>query len=466
MINLTQKERDVLHCKQGSREEFYKLELIDRYGTVKAPLEMIDGQITCDKNRAIQKTGTLKYRVPSIVRKTETVAPNANAILISANSTLYALGVETTGLIYTVPISITDPTIPFTQIKVENNGILFTENVTEETLDFELRDNDGYTWNVGVEANGLIFSQRTDQEQRIYYRDQEIEIDYLNDRLKVYMGVRIGNSIKWWAQGVFMNIKPSIRKGIVTTQAFDESIVIQRTRVLEPRLFLKGTNYVEVLNYLLIYAGITKINIEPTTLTLQTDIIIDSKRNNLDWFNYYAEQINYMPLSVDGEGWFVSKKYIEPTPLNVGYIYEANDMSVITGDLDAVTDNYNVPNVFRRTVSHPRLGELTSLYKNEDPTDKYSTVNTTMNYNEEVLDNVGSQAELDNLTRKAAFEAKQITQEITFNTLNMPHHTAGDILDLRHEEAKGIVVEQEWTMNLKAGARMSHKVKRLVVLNE
>lgn len=82
-----------------------------------------------------------------------------------------------------------------------------------------------------------------------------------------------------------------------------------------------------------------------------------------------------------------------------------------------------------------------------------------------VIDENG-QIELDNITRKAAWQAKQITQEISFQTLNMPHHTTGDILDLRHPEARGIVVESAWSMTLKAGAKMTHKVKRLVSLSE
>ena len=37
--------------------------------------------------------------------------------------------------------------------------------------------------------------------------------------------------------------------------------------------------------------------------------------------------------------------------------------------------------------------------------------------------------ELDNLVRKLAFNAVQVEQEVTFETLNMPTHTVNDILD-------------------------------------
>lgn len=462
MINLTEQERQALH---NNRQEFYKLTLVDKQGVEKCELAMLDGNITCNKDRAIQKTGTLKYRVPSIVKKVEDVAPNSNKLLTSISGKIYSLGIETNGMLYTLEVIQGVSTLSDTTIKVQDNGILYTESLGTGASEFQLIDINGYTWDIGVE-NGLIFSQRANVAQKIFYRDESIEIDYLNDRIKVWMGVRIGNSIRWWSKGVFVNIQPRIKNGIVETSIYDETIIVQRTRILEPKVFLKGTHYVEVLSYLLGYCGIIKMNIEPTDLVLQTDVELNSKKNNLEWFNYYANQINYTNLTVDDDGFFVSRKYVEPTPLNVGYIYETDDMSIITGDLDSVLDNYNIPNVFRRIVAHPQLGELVSTYINDDPTDPYSTVNTTMNYNEETVDNVSGQIELDNITRKAAWQAKQITQEISFQTLNMPHHTTGDILDLRHPEARGIVVESAWSMTLKAGAKMTHKVKRLVSLSE
>ena len=463
MINLTEQERQALH---NNRQEFYKLTLVDKQGVEKCQLEMLEGSIQCNKDRAIQKTGTLKYRVPTIVKKVEDVVHNSTVHLTSIpSSKIYSLGIETNGMLYTVEVNPGVSTVEETMIRVQDNGVLYTETIGTGEVEFQLIDSNGYTWNVGVEKE-VIFTERTDIPQKIFYRDELMKIDYLNDRVKVWMGVRIGNTIRWWSKGLYLNIQPKIKNGIVETSIYDETIIVQRTRILDPKVFLKGTNYVEVLSYLLGYCGIIKMNIEPTDLVLQTDVELNSKKNNLEWFNYYANQINYTNLTVDDDGFFISRKYVEPTPLNVGYIYEANDMSVITGDLDAVLDNYNIPNVFRRIVAHPQLGELVSTYINDDPTDPYSVVNTTMNYNEETVDNVSGQIELDNIARKAAWQAKQITQEISFQTLNMPHHTTGDILDLRHPEARGIVVENAWSMSLKAGAKMTHKVKRLVSLSE
>lgn len=462
MINLTDIERAALH---NNRQEFYKLTLVDKFGVEKCELEMINGSITCNSERAIKKTGTLTYRIPNKINKVEDFAPEDVKYILSDSGLTYAIGIYPTGELYSRDILETETSKYIGIIKIKDNGELYTlENGAGE--EFTLIDNKGFTWSVGVDGAGLIYSEDTIYNRKIYYKFEPIQIDFLNDRVKVYMGIRINKTIKWWSKGLFVNIQPTVQNGIVSTKIYDETIIMQRTRILDDKVFLQGTNYGEVLSYLLVYCGIQNINIEVTNLTLPIAVILDSKKNVLEWFNYFAEQINYTSLYVDDDGFFTSRQYTEPSPSNVGYTYIANELSIITGDLNAFIDNYNVANVFRLIVAHPILGELTATYINDDPTDPYSIVNTNMHYYEKVIDNVAGQIELNNLAKKEAWFAKQLTEEISFQTLNMPNHTIGDVLELKHPNATGIVVENEWTMQLKSGSKMTHKVKRLVNLNE
>lgn len=464
MIKLTPQEHRALHMANGSRREHYKLELLDKYGVKKCDLELLDGIIDVDANSQIQRAGSLTFRLPFVFRKVETNAPNNNPILSSIAGNLFELGIGIDGLIYTIQVEKGDVTT--SKLQVDDAGTLFTDAVTVASVEHSIIDQDGYTWEIGVEADGTIYSQSTVMERKIYYRNEQVEANLLTDRVKAFMGIEIEGNVKWWPLGIFLTIKPVVNGGIVTTQIYDECIIIQQSYIDEPKLFLAGTNYGEVLRYLLISCGITKINIEPTTLTLQTDMVLDDSQNKLEWFNYVAEQINYTKLTVNTDGWFVSKKYVEPSPVNVGYVYEENHLSIITGESDITMDAWGIPNYFVRIVSHPTLGTLKSIYENNDPSDKYSTVNRYRITDKQTVDNVASQIELDNITRKAAFNAKQITQEVTFSTANMPHHEVGDILDLRKVELKGIFVEQGYTITLKSGALMDHKVKRLVNLIE
>lgn len=348
---------DYLHCKYGSRQEFYRLDLVDRYGIKKKELDMSSGRISLDADIDIQKVGDFTFR-------------------------------------------------------------------------------------------------------------EDKDINYISDRVRPYMGVRIGRDIKWWSLGVFLLSKPINVDGLSSVRCYDESIILNESYILEPKLFLAGTNYIDVLSYLITSSGITKVSIEPTDLELPTDLVLDDTKTKLTWFNEIATQINYTRLSVDADGWFTSSKYKEPSPLNVEYIYRMDDTSVILDGWSDGTDYRHIPNVFKRVVSHPELGDLVSIYKNTDPTSKFSIQSQGREIvDKKVLDNVAGQVELDALTRRAAFNAAQVTKTINAQTLNMPHHTANNVLDIRTPSGGRIYVEHAWTMELKAGSTMTHKIKRLVSLD-
>lgn len=463
MIKITPQEVEAIHS--GNRVELFKAVLVDKNGIEKCDLKVTNGEISYSDDRDIQKVGSISYRIPDISKRIEDDTSFRGVVIIGDDGKSYLMSVEVTGLI---SIQLTDEgkPLPNPQIKIGDDGFLYSENVMEPFETYLVIDETGWEWEIGCETDGIIYSMKTSTGHKVFYHDERIEVDFLNDRINVKYGIVIGNQIRWWDKGLYVQVKPRELNGVVSTNLYDENLILKRTRILDDKVFPAGTNYIDVLQYFIIYCGVIKIRIEPTDLVLRTDVVVDSKKSCLEWFNYFAAQINYTNLYVDGSGWFVSDKYKEPTPSMVGYVYESDELSVICGDLNRIIDNTNVPNVFRRTVSHPILGELTSTYVNDDPTDKYSTVNTSMNYSEETIDNIASQEELDNYTRKEAWRVKQVTEEISFSTLNMPHHEGSEILELRHPEASGIVVEFGWSMNLKSGARMKHKAKRLVSLND
>lgn len=357
MNNLTKSELDALLCKYGAREEYYKLELLDYYGSKKCDLHLKNGTINVYNDKVIKRYATLEF--------------------------------------------------------------------TEDD-----------------------------------------RVDYLNDKLRVCMGIRMNKALKWYSLGVFLMLTPIVEDGICYANCYDEVISVQQDKLDSPKLFLKGTNYGEVLRYFLISCGITKINIQATDLVLTADVVCDYTKNKAEWFNYFAEQINYTSLMTDANGWFVSKKYVEPSPLNVTNTYKDNEMSIILGTPRKKMDYYNIPNVITRIVSHPQLGMLSSTYTNTDPTSIFSIQRRHGKkiVDVDTVDNIANQIELDNLVRKLAFNAVQVEQEVTFETLNMPTHTVNDILDLRHKDLIGIFVEQSYSITLKAGAKMQHVCKRLVRL--
>lgn len=352
--------------------------------------------------------------------------------------------------------------------KVELDTLLCKYGAREEYYKLELLDFYGIKKCDLKLENGTInvYNNKAIKRYATIEFLEDSRVDFLNDKLKVYMGVKVNGTLKWYSLGVFLMLTPTIENGVCTVNCYDEAMSVQQDKIDTPKLFLAGTNYGEVLRYFLISCGITKINIQPTELTLTTDIICDHTKNKLDWFNYFAGQINYTSLTTDSNGWFVSKKYKEPSPLNVTNTYKDNQMSIILGVPIKKMDYYNIPNVITRIVSHPQLGVLRSTYTNNNPTSIFSIQRRHGKRITDIdtVDNIANQIELDNLVRKLAFNALQVEQEVTFETLNMPTHTVNDILDLRHKDLSGIFVEQSYSITLKSGSKMKHTCKRLVML--
>lgn len=444
----------------GTRVEKIKAELLDQYNIRKCDIEIIDGVINCDSSNSISKDGNVTFKYPDAIRLVEDNPPNTD-IIIEHLSTgkRYYLGIDTDGTLctYPVPQNIVTPKA-LSNIFISEDGVLEANAVSSDTIECTLIDLNGYTWNVGVEPPHNIYSIESGVDRKIYYRKEKVEINYLTDRLKIWYGV----NDEWFSLGEYMMIRPKNVRGIVSTTLMDLTVLIQKRRELDPVVFVKGTPYHEVLSYFIVKSGYTKVNIEATDLVLQSDRVFDDSKNRLEWFNEVAKEINYTNLEVDENGYFVSRKYQQPTLSNVKHVYRVDKNSIISGDFDVEQDFWNTPNIIKCVHSNPNTPLLVSIAKNDDPSDPFSTyaigeVPLTVK-----VDNVADKQELDGIATKLLFKHRQITQDVTFNTLINPVHSVGDILQILSPEFEGVVLESKWTIPLKAGSLMTHIARRIV----
>lgn len=290
---------------------------------------------------------------------------------------------------------------------------------------------------------------------------RDSRIDFINDRLKIYMGIKVGETLKYHSLGVFLMVKNKTILDTTTVQLLDLATLIQQASVIDTKVFASGTLYTDVLKYFLISCGIINNNIQSSTLAIPMDLMVDDSKNKLEWFNYIAQQINYTELQVDADGIFTSKKYELPSPSNVKHTYKTNQFSIIVGEAEIDMDNWKIPNVIKVVSSNDKQN-LYSVYENKDPTDKYSTVDRGQIYAKYKVDNIANQQELDLYVQKLAFKARQITQNVVVNTINIPTHGVADVIELQHKDLIGIFVESGWTLTLKSGATMQHKLKRVI----
>lgn len=279
-------------------------------------------------------------------------------------------------------------------------------------------------------------------------------IDLMRDKISIHMGIWIDDAIRWWNLGIFRIMKASGR----VLQLADETIVLQQDRLLEKKVFYKGSLYTDALKWFLISAGITFFDIQASALTLPADIICDDTKSKLAWFNHIADQINYLHLYVAGNGYFTSKKYQEPRFDNVGYTYNMDKTSVIT-NASADIDMWNVPNVFKRVVSRGDMPTLVSVFVNDNPTNKFSTTYRGMQITDiQSVDLIGSQEELDLLVSRVARKAMQLEEILKIDTSNMPHHEIYDIIQVNDE----LYEETSYNIDLSTDGKMSHYLRRVV----
>lgn len=444
----------------GTRIEKIRAELVDRYSIKKCDIEVLSGHINCDASLAISKAGDIVFKYPETTRLVEDNPPNTDIIIENqVTGEKYYLGIDIDGSLCTYPVP-QDIVMSkaLSNIFVSDDGTLEANVVSNDSVECTLMDLNGFTWVVGVEAPNNIYSIESGEDRKIYYRKENVTINYLTDVIKIYFSIDNVEHIL----GSFAMTKPLNKKGIVSTPIMDLTVLIQKRRELEPVIFLKGTPYHDVLSYFIVKSGYTKVNIEATNLVLQSDRVFDDTKNRLEWFNEVAKEINYTNLFVDSNGYFVSKKYRQPTLSNVTHVYKVDKESIISGELDVEQDFWNTYNVIKCVHSNPNTPLLVSIARNDDPSDLFSTYSNGEIPLTVKVDNVADKQELDGIALKILYEKRQTTQNVVFSTLINPAHGLNDVIQIYSPELNGVFLETKWDIPLEAGALMTHEMRRIV----
>jgi len=168
---------------------------------------------------------------------------------------------------------------------------------------------------------------------------------------------------------------------------------------------------------------------------------------------------------MDENGIPVAEPYISPQDRASEHTYKNDSSSVIFPDPQEHLDLFSVPNEWVLVTSEPDRPVLVSSYTNDNPNSPTSTVNrgiTVTDFRQEEI--AADQAALDAKVQRIAFEASQIYQQVEFRTAIMPMHSDFDVFTLEYTDL-GISAkfsEVSWSMDLKVGAEMTHRIRRVV----
>jgi hypothetical protein len=238
-----------------------------------------------------------------------------------------------------------------------------------------------------------------------------------------------------------------------------------KSSIIESRYYLAAdTLYLDAINALLIEAGITRVMSDTNDDTLTTDREDwDIGTPRLTIINALLAEINFYPLYFDLSGVARMTKKTEISTSNVTYTYAADKMSILYPECSSELDTFATPNVFIVQLSNAEQSPMTATSENNNPSSALSIMRRQRRIPRQYkVDNIASQAALQEYADNLRNDSLLSTQTIEFYTGINPAHSVHDILVLKHPSIEGVFLETGWSMALAAGEKMTHKAKRVL----
>ncbi len=227
-----------------------------------------------------------------------------------------------------------------------------------------------------------------------------------------------------------------------------------------------ANTYTGVVEHLLVESNLPrKITANSATIPVPKEWEAGTSKRQI--ISDLLSAINYESLSFDEDGFAVVKPYVSPQDRGAEYTYQDNELSVMYPEVMQEYDLFSVPNRWIMTLSDPDRETITVDFTNSDPASPTSTVRRgrTITSFEQGQD-ADSEATMISRVARLAFESSQVYEAIEFSTALMPIHSGNDVLALIYDPLgiNGQYAEVSWDMELQAGAKMTHRARRVISL--
>jgi len=287
-------------------------------------------------------------------------------------------------------------------------------------------------------------------------------INFLTDRLRVIVNI---NDTEYTC-GVYCVTTEDKQKlngaQFVNIEAYSLLYLAQQSRIESRLYYAAGELYTDVIVELLIECGITDYSVTASTLTMATDREDwEIGTSRLEVINQLLKEISYNSAYMNNLGKIICEPYAEPLIANVDFTYNADTSSIIGPDYTVSNDYHGKCNVFKVICSNPELASpLTATAENTDTSSPFCIDNIGRRLYIECIDNVASQAALQLIADTLRFKSLTSSEEVTFETVINPEHSAFNIIAINNDTLQGIFAETSWSMQMSASALMSHKARR------
>ena len=276
--------------------------------------------------------------------------------------------------------------------------------------------------------------------------------------------------------GVFApaSVTPIEDNGIKTLkiEAYDRCWRVRDTTAEDLIYFASGTNYIDAINTLLTGAGISAEFATPTSATLAEDREgWPVGTSYLAIVNELLTEINYNPLWINEDGVAILEPASIPTTEHIEHML--SDAADIPGEepvermlpqISRETDVYNAPNVFIVVCANPeKSADMIAVAENDTPESPLSTVRRGRRIAQLThLDNIADQDALQAFANRQRDLSLISGESINIETALLPGYGVNDVIGLRYGDLSAVCIDRAWTMELKVGGTMQHRLERLV----
>lgn len=293
------------------------------------------------------------------------------------------------------------------------------------------------------------------------------EIDWLRDEIRPEL---ILDGVPH-PLGVFAPATVSDERGETSVslrvEAYDRCWRVRDTYTETILSLAAGTNYVTAVKQLLTAAGVAVVIETPTTAALsEIREDWDVGTSLLTIVNDLLAEINYKPLYFNAQGAAVLEPFAVPSAENIQHVLDCGNIRslMLPGDARS-TDVYSAPNVFLCICSNPdKDGVLTSVAVNDNPQSPLSVARRGRRIMRvENVNNIASQAELDDYAARLRNESLFTGEIVTVSTALFPGYGVDDVTALVLPDLTAICRERRWEMELRVGGTMKHTLERVVL---
>ena len=251
----------------------------------------------------------------------------------------------------------------------------------------------------------------------------------------------------------------------LSIQAYDQCWLLQTTMTDAITTFANNTKYMSAIDSLLDAAGVTMSMITDNSYTmtrLREDWMPGT--NYLSIINGLLEEINYNHVWFNLDGFAVVAPDPDPQNAPVKHVLNEDDVqSLLIRSANVSSDFFSTPNVFVVVCSNCNKASIYATAVNNDMGSPVSVPRRGRKiYSVRQVQEVPSQAVLQQIADQDMNRSLLRTETISVSTGILPDFGINEAVALNIDGEMSICIERGWTMQMKPGGTMTHRMERVM----